>query len=186
MNTDLLESEVDEDVESIADLEIELDEASAEFVDELCKKLVIFTEEFCDVEFFPYQVPIAYRMIESIVIGDGEELTVIATRQSGKSEVLSNVIASMMVILPKLAVVYPLWLSKFVKGLWCGVFAPTEDQADTVFSRIVTRLTSDHALEFLLDPEIDDRAASGGARGKGKIVSLKNSGSLCRMQTCNP
>jgi hypothetical protein len=42
------------------------------------------------------------------------------------------------------------------------------------------------ALEFLLDPEIDDKASSGGARGKGKIVSLKNSGSLCRMQTCNP
>ncbi len=190
MITDLLEPEsgVEEDdgVESIADLEIELDEASAEFVDELCKKLVIFTEEFCDVEFFPYQVPIAYRFIESIVIGDGEELTLIATRQSGKSEVLSNVIASLMVILPKLSKVYPLWLSKFSKGLWCGVFAPTEDQADTVFSRIVTRLTSDHALEFLLDPEIDDRAASGGARGKGKIVSLKNSGSLCRMQTCNP
>ena len=188
MSTDLLDSEVveDEDLNAIADLDIELDEASAEFVDVLCKKLVIFTEEFCDVEFFPYQVPIAYRFIESIVIGDGEELTVIATRQSGKSEVLSNVIASLMVILPKLSVVYPLWLSKFSKGLWCGVFAPTEDQADTVFSRIVTRLTSDHALAFLLDPEIDDKASSGGARGKGKIVSLKNSGSLCRMQTCNP
>ena len=100
MSTDLLESEIDDDVESIADLEIELDEASAEFVDELCKKLVIFTEEFCDVEFFPYQIPIAYRFIESIVIGDGEELTLIATRQSGKSEVLSNVIAALMVILP--------------------------------------------------------------------------------------
>ncbi len=148
MSTDLLESEIDDDVESIADLEIELDEASAEFVDELCKKLVIFTEEFCDVEFFPYQIPIAYRFIESIVIGDGEELTLIATRQSGKSEVLSNVIAALMVILPKLSMVYPLWLSKFSKGLWCGVFAPTEDQADTVFSRIVTRLTSDHALEL--------------------------------------
>ena len=72
MSTDLLEpeSEVEEDdaIDSIADLEIELDEASAEFVDVLCKKLVIFTEEFCDVEFFPYQVPIAYRFIESIVI----------------------------------------------------------------------------------------------------------------------
>ncbi len=164
----------------------ELDETSAEFVDQLCKRIIVFTEQFCDVELFPYQIPIAYRLIESVILGDGEEMTVVATRQSGKSEVLSNVMASLMVILPKLAKIYPTWLGKFEKGFWCGVFAPVEDQAETVFSRIVTRLTSDHALEFLLDPEIDDKASSGGARGKGRIITLKHSGSLCRMQTCNP
>jgi len=164
----------------------ELDETSAEFVDQLVTKLVLFTEQFCNVQLFPYQIPIAYRIIESIVLGDGEELTLVATRQSGKSEVLSNVLAAQMVILPKLAKVYPTWLSKFEKGFWVGVFAPTEDQADTVFSRIVSRLTSDHALEFLLDPELDDKAQSGGTRGKGKIITMKRSGSLCRMQTCNP
>ena len=125
MSTDILEQDVLTEYDYVPDIEIELDEASTEFVAELCTKLVAFTEEFCAVEFFPYQVPIAYRFIESVVVGDGEELTLIATRQSGKSEVLSNVIASMMVILPKLAKVYPLWLSKFSKGFWCGVFAPT-------------------------------------------------------------
>jgi Terminase RNaseH-like domain len=164
----------------------ELDETSSEFIEQLVLKLIVFLEEFCDVELFPYQVPIAHRLIQSIVLGDGEELTVVATRQSGKSEVLSNVIASLMVILPKLSKVYPTWLGKFEKGFWVGVFAPTEDQADTVFSRVVSKLTSDHAMDFLLDPEIDDKAASGGSRGKGKIIALKNSGSLCRMQTCNP
>ena len=176
----------DENLLDIEELSEELDETSAEFIDNLVNRLIVFTEEFCDVEFFPYQLPIAYRMIESIVLGDGDELTIIATRQSGKSEVMSAVMASMMVILPKLAPVYPTWLSKFEKGFWCGVFAPTEDQADTVFSRIVSKLTSDHALEFLLDPEIDDKAASGGTRGKGRIITLKYAGSLCRMQTCNP
>lgn len=164
----------------------ELDETSVEFIDTLVKRLLIFTEEFCNIEFFPYQIPIAYRLIESVVIGDGEEITIIATRQSGKSEVLSNVAASMMVILPKLSSIYPTWLGKFSTGFWCGVFAPVEEQAETVFSRIVTKLSSDHALNFLLDPEIDDKATSGGSRGKGKLITLKNSGSLCRMQTCNP
>lgn len=168
------------------DISEELDETSAEFVDQLVTKLVLFTEQFCNVELFPYQIPIAYRMIESIVLGDGEEMTLVATRQSGKSEVVSNVLAAMMVILPKLSPVYPTWLSKFSKGFWCGVFAPVEDQADTVFSRIVSKLTSDHALNFLLDSEIDDKTQAGGTRGKGKIISLKRSGSLCRMQTCNP
>lgn len=164
----------------------ELDETSAEFIDSLVQRLIVFTEQFCDVEFFPYQIPIAYRFIESIVIGDGEELTLIATRQSGKSEVVSNVLASMMVILPRLAPVYPLWLGKFSKGFWCGVFAPVEEQADTIFGRIVNKLTSEHALNFLLDPEIGDKATTGGSRGKGKVITLKQCGSLCRMQTCNP
>ena len=183
MSDSLLDQEQELLAEEIVE---ELDETSAEFVDQLVTKLVIFTEQFCDVELFPYQIPIAYRIIESIVLGDGEELTLIATRQSGKSEVLSNVLASMMVILPKLSNIYPTWLSKFEKGFWVGVFAPTEDQADTVFSRIVSRLTSDHALGFLLDPELDDKATSGGTRGKGKIITMKRSGSICRMQTCNP
>ena len=102
----------EEQLEIPEDLVEELDETSAEFVDNLVKRLIIFTEEFCDVDLFPYQVPIAYRIIESIVLGDGEELTVVATRQSGKSEVLSNVLAGVMVILPKLAPIYPTWLGK--------------------------------------------------------------------------
>jgi len=174
---------VDDELEVIED---EIDETTAEFVDELVNKLVLFIEEFCDVSFFPYQIPIAKSIIESIVLGDGEEKTLIATRQSGKSEVVSNVIAGLMVILPRLSNVYPTWLKKFEKGFWVGVFAPTEDQADTVFGRVVTKLTSDHATSFLLDPDIDDKATAGGTRGKGKVLTLKKSGSLCRMQTCNP
>jgi len=184
-----VDSDIDNDLRTVLDIEElspELDQTTTEFVNNLVKRLVIFTEEFCDIDFFPYQTEIACRLIESIVIGDGDEITVIGCRQSGKSEVLAAVMASMMVILPKLAPVYPTWLSKFDKGFWCGVFAPVEDQADTVFGRIVTKLTSDHALNFLLDPEIDDKASSGGARGKGKIITLRNAGSFCRMQTSNP
>lgn len=172
--------------ELIQDEGVELDETSSEFVHNLVMRLLLFIQEFCDVKFFPYQVPIAYGIIESVVLGDGEEKTLIATRQSGKSEVISNIIAGLMVILPKLADVYPTWLGKFKKGFLCGVFAPVEDQADTVFGRVVSKLTSEHAMDFLLDPELNDKATSGGARGKGKVINLKNSGSLCRMQSCNP
>lgn len=181
--------DVEDDVDSVQEEfleEEELDENSSEFIDSLVKKLILFVEEFCNIKFFPYQYPIAYSIIESIVLGDGEEKTLIATRQSGKSEVVSNVIAGLMVILPKLAPVYPVWLDKFKNGFLVGVFAPTEEQADTVFGRVVSKLTSDHATEFLLDPEIDDKATAGGSRGKGKVIVLKNSNSLCRMQTCNP
>lgn len=173
-------------LETPPELEDYEDENSPQFIHELIEKLILWVEEFCDVKFFPYQTPIAYSIIESIVLGDGDEKTLIATRQSGKSEVVSNVIAGLMVILPRLADVYPTWLGKFKKGFLVGVFAPTEEQADTVFGRVVAKLTSEHATSFMLDPEIDDKATAGGARGKGKVILLKKSGSSCRMQTCNP
>lgn len=41
------------DVLDIEELAPELDETSSEFVDQLVKKLILFTEEFCNIEFFP-------------------------------------------------------------------------------------------------------------------------------------
>ncbi len=166
---------------------VDLDPDTAEFVHELVIKLVHFVEVFCDVRLYPYQKDIAYRIIESVIIGDGEEITVIATRQSGKSEVLANVLAGLMVVLPKLAFVYPdsALLSKFRKGFWVGVFGPVEDQGATIWGRIVARLTTEMATEMLMDSEIDDKV--GRTKGeKAQGVTLKNSGSLCRLQSCNP
>lgn len=163
--------------------ETELDETSAAFIDELVTNLISFCEDFSGTAYFPYQLPIAYSIIESVVLGDGDLKTLVASRQSGKSQVMASVIAGLMVILPRLSSVYPFWLDKFSNGFWCGVFAPTEEQADTIYGRVVGFLTSDHAVEFLED--LGERAASGGTRGKGKVITLKKSGSLCRMQTCN-
>lgn len=168
----------------------ELDETSAEFIHDIVTKIMDFIEAFCYPDegegFMVYQTPIVYSLVESIVLGDGEEKTLIATRQSGKSELLSSTIAGLMVILPRLADIYPVWFGKFKNGFMVGVFAPVEEQAATIFSRVVTKLTSDHATELLLDPEIDDKVSGGGSSGKGRLITLKKSGSLCRMQTCNP
>jgi len=189
-----LEDGVDIDGEELlADNREEMDETSAEFLDDLVKKLITFTEVFCSepapkdpFQFYPYQVPIAYSIIESFIIGGhaSGEKTLIATRQSGKSEIVANIIAAMMAILPQLAHVHPHWLGKYKNGVLVGVFAPTEEQADTVFSRVVSKLTSDTATDLLL--EFDETTGTKGSRGKGKVITLGKSGSLCRMQTCNP
>lgn len=105
----------------------------------------------------------------------------VQVHNSGKTETTANVVGGCMVLLPKLAKAYPQLLGKFAKGLWVGCFAPTESQAETLFSRIVSRLSSDHSIEILLDPEIDDKPVGGG-----KIIRLEKSGSFCRMQTANP
>lgn len=161
-------------------------EASQEFIDDLVDKLIICCEEFTGKEFLPYQLPAARRLIESVILGDGAEITILMARQVGKTQLISMVLAGLMVFLPRLAPVFPYWLDKFEEGFACGIFAPTEEQADTMFGRVVSFLTCDRAAEFFMDPELDDKVTAGGTRGKGKLVQLQKSGSLCRMQTVNP
>src|SRR6185312_2937942 len=93
-----------------------------------------------------YQQPFARRMFESVIIGDGATITALFARQTGKSETVANVIATCMIMLPILAKVFPDLLGKFSEGVWVGAFAPVDAQADTLFGRIVSRLTSDSAL----------------------------------------
>jgi hypothetical protein len=157
----------------------DLDPESAAFVDEMIKRIIVFCEEFSDVELRPYQKQLAYRIIESLLMVDGEEITALWSRQSGKSETLSVIIAGCMVILPKLAMTFDI-LDRFKKGVWVGVFAPTDGQSDFLHGRIVDKLTSEHALDFLSDPELDERVD-----GKSKVIRLR-SGSLCRRSTANP
>jgi len=162
----------------------EVDEHSQAFVDGLVDKTMEFMTVFVGHALHEYQAPLARRIIESLVIGDSEEITALAARQSGKSEIVSNTLATLMVLLPRLARIYPERLGKFKDGLWIGLFAPTEGQAETVFGRTVGRLTSERAIEILGDPEIDDSMIR--AAGVTKSVKLKKSGSTLTMMTANP
>jgi hypothetical protein len=175
----------DEDEPELPEEEVEeLDELSQEFVNKLIEKIMQFLVVLVGHDLHPYQKPLARRMIESVLINDGEEITALASRQSGKSETVADTVATLMILLPRLAKLYPDLLGKFKDGLWVGLFAPTESQAETLFGRTVTRLTSQRALEVLGDPEIDDSAARIG--GVTRMIKLKNSGSTLTMMTANP
>jgi hypothetical protein len=132
----------------------------------------------------PYQKPLARRIMESVIINDGEEITALAARQSGKSEIVADTVSTLMVLLPRLAKLYPDLLSKFKDGLWVGLFAPTETQAETLYGRTVNRLTSERAIEIMGDAEIDDSAVRVG--GVTRQIKLKKSGSTITMMTANP
>ena len=156
----------------------ELDEESAKFVDDLVRRTIVFCEALCDVQLHPYQYGLAYRIVESLILGDADEITALWCRQSGKSETLTMVITSVAVLFPQLAKTFKI-LEKFKKGVWIGLFAPTDGQADIIYNRVADKLTSPHATAFLNDPEIDEKASV-----KSKLLKLKN-GSFARRQTCN-
>ena len=161
-----------------------LDELSREFVEQLIDKIMVFMKALVGHDLRPYQKPLARRIIESVVINEGEEITALASRQSGKSETVAATVAALMVILPRLAKMYPDLLGRFKDGLWVGLFAPVEGQAETLFSRVISRLTSEHALAVLEDPEIDDEAKK--VAGVTKQVKLLKSNSSVMMMTANP
>ena len=176
----------DEGLESLPEdnVEEELNELSKEFVKKLVDRCIQFMNALVGHELHPYQLPLARRIIESVIINDGEEITALAARQSGKSETIANTVATLMVLLPRLARMYPDLLGKFKDGIWIGMFAPGEGQVETLFGRTVNRLTSERALEILGDPEIDD--SLGKVPGVTRQIKLKNSGSSLMMMTANP
>ena len=169
-----------EDVEDSSDD----DELSPEFVNKLIDKIQQFMNVLVGHNLHSYQLPLSRRIIESVIINDGEEITALASRQSGKTETVADTLAALMIILPLLAKLYPELLGRFKDGLWVGMFAPTESQAETLFSRAVSRLTSERAIEVLGDPEIDDQAKRVG--GVTRTIRLNRLGSFLTMMTANP
>lgn len=162
----------------------EVDEFSKEFVESLIDKIMLFMEVFTGHSLHVYQQPLARRVIESVIINDGEEITALAARQSGKTEIIASTVATLMVLLPRLAGIYPDLLGKFSDGIKIGIFAPVEGQVETLFGRTVGFLTSEHARKILLDPEIDDEPTKPG--GVVRTLKLKKSGSFIMMMTANP
>ena len=155
-----------------------LSDEDAQFIDQLVLRTIVFCEKLADMELRPYQRDLAYRMIESIILADGDEMTALWSRQSGKSETISVVISGIMVLFPRLAFVYEK-LARFKKGVWIGVFAPTDEQSGFIYNKVFQRLTGAHGKAFLQDPEIDEEA-----KGTTKVMRLK-SGSFIKRQTAN-
>lgn len=179
--------ETTEEKEAREDTDVILGENETVAVNKIIDGILLLVDKISGNPLYGYQRPFSRRIIESMVINDGATLSALYSRQSGKSETVANTVAAIMIVFPKLADIFPEYFSQFKRGVWVGAFAPVEDQADTLFSRIVDRLTSDTAIEMMADPEIDDGVlGSRGAKGRGKELKLKNSGSFVRKQTCHP
>lgn len=174
----------DETTISEDDFHEDEDQFSKEFIEKIIDKCILFGEALTDTKLHSYQTPFARRCFESVLINDGAELTALAARQSGKSQVIAFVVSTMMVLLPRLAQMFPDLLGKFKDGVWIGMFAPVEVQVETLYGRTVSFLTSERALQVLGDPEIDDITARTPGVTKG--LKLQKSGSTLLMMTANP
>ncbi len=176
-----MDDEITQELPEETGTDVVLDEFSQRAVDSLTTTLMRVCDELTGHPLYTYQRPFARRLFESLIINDGAVLTLLQSRQSGKTESIANVVATAMIFLPRLAKAFPDLLGKYKDGMLVGAFAPVDEQADNLFGRIVARLTSDQAEKILADPEIDDRIVR-----QGKAIGLRNCKSIVRKTTCHP
>lgn len=164
---------------------------------DLTEKCYSFIEMLCFAPpakgFYPYQAEFARAIIIDILANLGNTLTGLFSRQSGKSETVANVAAGMMVLLPKLAnlrdgrrFIFP-QLNGFISGYKVGIFAPSNLQSTTTFSRLRDRLTSMHARIFLDSPEfcLEGHTSLWPFESNSREFLRLNNGSLCMQMTAD-
>lgn len=148
---------------------------------DLVNKVFAFCEAYSGVKFFPYQVQFSKRLIRSVLENDGDEITGLQSRQSGKSEVISTTTGGMAIILPILANM-PMFagdkrVEGFKNGMLIGIFAPALHQAQITFSRMKTRMQSKSAEVVMNDPEINVWFDTNN----GQNISLSNGSVITSM-----
>lgn len=124
---------------------------------ELVNRMFTFCELYSGKTMYVYQEQFSKRVIRSVLENDGEEITALFSRQSGKSETIALTVGGLMIILPQLANM-PMFaddprLMQFKDGLWVGIFAPSQRQAQITYNRIRARIQSKSATAVLEDPE---------------------------------
>jgi hypothetical protein len=117
--------------------------------------LMILGAQMLGVQLYDYQLKPAFRIIYSVIAHDGSEITLLFSRQSGKTEVVSFVVSVLGVFLPVLAKMFP-QLEHFKNGCKMGAFAPQLDQVETLYSRCLEKIWSENTRNFLSDPDIAD------------------------------
>jgi len=175
-----VKSSVNNKVEKENEVEVQTVDWGNFKVSNLVDKIMLYTKTLTGITLHPYQKVFQRRIIESVLLNDGEELTALFSRQSGKTEVVAITAVGLMSILPVLAKIFPKQLGHFKHGLRIGLFAPQSEQAETAHERMYARLNSEEAEEILRDPDL-----SATARIRNSMVTVEGEGwtSYCRLQS---
>jgi hypothetical protein len=129
----------------------------------LVDKILLFIEEFSRAsrpnrsDWYSYQKVFTRRIVESVLSNDGETITAIFSRQSGKTQCVADVAVGLAVILPVLTNLWPQdpRLQLFTAGFRVGIFAPIQETSQISFDRMRMLVNSEETAAILEDPEIN-------------------------------
>jgi hypothetical protein len=157
-------------------------------------RIVKFCEALAHIKFYSYQSVFAHRIVESVILNDGANITGLWSRQVGKSESVAAICAGTASLLPVLASEFPDddRFKPFYRGFAVGIFAPVEDQALTPYRRMRKMLEDD---SYYHDPNKAEKAPWGKAILEELNIALTASrgdrlemshGSLITSRTASP
>jgi len=135
-------------------------------------RILALAQALCEKKFYPYQVQFAYRLIESVLLRDGNTITALLARQSGKSEAIAATISALMVMLPVLAKQYLKdWRFNltddegryrgFKNGVKIGIYAPKLAQSEIMFSRVKMFFETKTSKQILSELNLIVEVANG-------------------------
>jgi hypothetical protein len=130
---------------------------------EIVKLVIQFAQLLSGFTFYKYEREYAERIVLSLITDDGETITGLFCRQSGKSFTSGIICPSVCIILPLFAQAYisegvtdpkkqP--ILKFINGLWAGIYAPDYDRAAIIGNKANNTLSSDQAKQVLSRSDI--------------------------------
>jgi len=126
----------------------------------ICERVVALAQVISGKEFYPYQVGLAYRITEVVLLHQGDVITALISRQAGKTETIAAIMGAIAVIFPTLAKQFPKdWKLNitdergvyrgFKTGVWIGIYAPRLDQSEIMFHRIKMFFEADEGKQVL-------------------------------------
>lgn len=129
-------------------------------LDSLVLRILRLAEILSQKRHFKYQKEFGYRFVEAVLLHDGDMLTALWARQSGKSQLIADILAACCLILPLLArmkIFEDDWRLNctdeqgnyrgYKYGVVVGIYAPKQEQADIVYSRLRDTLETDTTKE---------------------------------------
>ena len=150
---------------------------------DLADRILTFVQELTGIRFYAYQYIFVRRIVQSILTNDGDTITGLWSRQSGKTEALADLGFGLCVILPVLASSFPddQRLASFRRGFRIGIFAHILEQATISFQRMRALSTRELTLEVMQDEEVNVRVEVN----RGDTLTFSN-GSMIQARSASP
>lgn len=129
----------------------------------LVEKLLELADALAGSKLYDYQKDFARAVLYSVIEREAEEISALFARQSGKSQTLSALGGSLMIMMPYFAIKFPEddrfcyydrkseSTRSYRDGFWIGVFAPKKEQAGIIFNRVKAFLQRDVAKAVLAE-----------------------------------
>lgn len=154
--------------------------------------IVALAQVISEKQFYPYQTAISYRITESVLLHDGEVLTALISRQSGKTQVVGATCAALLLVLPYLATQFPeSWhlnitdekgtYRGFKDGIQIGIYAPRKEQAKIAFDRVKDCFERDTTKQIMRELGVavttfngDSLKLSNGSIGVCRSASIQS------------